>query len=225
MDVFREGKFKFLALMETKLKGNGEVSLCGENVIIAGVQEKEGAREGVAILLNDVRCSAVIDFGYVSSRILIIEFKFSRAIVYVVVGYSPSEGDVEERDRFWNDMDRILDRVQNGDRLCILGDLNRWIGDKTRTGIIGAFGVPGENDNSRRVVELCAERGLCVCNTYFKHRSLHKYTRLGKGSSWNRGKQHGRSGTGEEGYAALCARCEISERNEMRPIRSPCGTM
>ena len=35
--------------------------------------------------------------------------------------------------------------------------------------------------NGRRVVEYCAERGLCVGNTYFKHRSLHKYTRVAKG--------------------------------------------
>ena len=40
-----------------------------------------------------------------------------------MVGYSPSEGDGEETDRFWNDMDRILDRVENGmlvkeDMLC-----------------------------------------------------------------------------------------------------------
>ena len=26
-------------------------------------------------------------------------------------------------------------------------------------------------------MEFCVERGLCVGNTYFKHRSLHKYTR------------------------------------------------
>ena len=41
--------------------------------------------------------------------------------------------------------------------------------------------MPGENDNGRRVVEVCAERGLCVSNTYFKHRSLHKYTRVARG--------------------------------------------
>ena len=78
-------------------------------------------------------------------------------------------------------MDRTLNNVENGYRLCILGDLNGWIGDRTRDGITGAFGVPGENDNGIRVVELCAERGLCVGNTYFKHRSLHKYTRVSRG--------------------------------------------
>ena len=64
------------------------------------------------------------------------------------------------------------------DKDCILGDLDGWIGDKIRTGITGAFGVPGENDNHRRVVELCAERGLCISNVYFKHGSLHKYSKV-----------------------------------------------
>ena len=83
------------------------------------------------------------------------------------VGYSPVEGDAEERDRLWNYLDRILDR------LCILGDLNGWIGDRVKAGITSVFGVQGENYNGRRVVEFCAERGLCVSNTCFEHRSLH----------------------------------------------------
>ena len=80
----------------------------------------ERAREGVAILLNDAWHSAVIDFGCVSSRILWIKYRFSRVKVCVVVVYGPNDGDSEERDKFWNDMDRILDRVWNGYRLCIL---------------------------------------------------------------------------------------------------------
>ena len=59
-----------LALMEMKLKGKEEVSWCGVNGIIASVQEMERTRERVAILLNNVWHSAVVDFGCVSSRIL-----------------------------------------------------------------------------------------------------------------------------------------------------------
>ena len=70
VDILREGKFKLLALMEAKLKGNGEVLWCGINGIIADVQEMERAREGVDILWNNLWHSSVIDFGWVSSRIL-----------------------------------------------------------------------------------------------------------------------------------------------------------
>ena len=65
-----------LALMETKLKQNGEESWCRVNGIIAGVQEMERTREGMAILLNDVWQSEVIYFGCISSRILWIISSF-----------------------------------------------------------------------------------------------------------------------------------------------------
>ena len=57
-------------LDEAILKGNGEVSWCGVNVIIAGVLEMERATEVVAILLSDMWHIAVIDFGCVSCRII-----------------------------------------------------------------------------------------------------------------------------------------------------------
>ena len=44
-----------------------------------------------------------------------------------------------------------------------------------RVGIIGTFRVPEENDNGRRVVDLCG-----VGNTYFEHKSLYKYTRVAR---------------------------------------------
>ena len=40
--------------------------------------------------------------------------------------------------------------------------------DRTIAGITGDFGVPGENENGRRVVEFCIEKGLCVGNILSK---------------------------------------------------------
>ena len=74
----------------------------------------ERYREGVAILLNDVWHSVVVDFGCVSSRTFWIKLKFSRVSVCVVVGYSPNEGDGEESDMFRNNLDRNLESVGNG---------------------------------------------------------------------------------------------------------------
>ena len=89
------------------------------------------------------------------------------------MGYGPNEGDGEERDRFWNDMNRTLDSIGNGYRLCILGDLNGWIEDRTEAGITGAFGVPGEKDNGR-VLHF-------VWVTHILSTSLHNYTRTSAG--------------------------------------------
>ena len=46
--------FELFALPEIKQKGNGEVSQCGMNVIILGVQEIEMAKESMAVLKNDL---------------------------------------------------------------------------------------------------------------------------------------------------------------------------
>ena len=90
----------------------------------------------MAVLLNDVWHSAVIDFGCVISRILWIKFKFSWVKVCVVVGYGRNEGSSEEREKFWNDLDRNMDKVGDGYRSCVLGDLNGWIGDRVRASIL-----------------------------------------------------------------------------------------
>ena len=63
--------------------------------------------------------------------------------------FGPNERNGEEKDRFWNDFDRIVDRVGNGYRLFMLGNLNRWV----RVVITGAFTVPRENYNGRKVIE------------------------------------------------------------------------
>ena len=62
----------------------------------------------------------------------------------------------------------------------MLGDLNGCIGDKVRASITGAFELQEKNDNGKRVMELCDERGLCVGNMYFEHKSDADY-KGGKG--------------------------------------------
>ena len=62
----------------------------------------------------------VIDFGCVNSRILWIKFRFSKVTNCVVVGCGPNEGNGEEREKLWNDLDRVVNRVGDGYRLCVL---------------------------------------------------------------------------------------------------------
>ena len=60
----------------------------------------------------------------------------------MVMRYVLNEGDGEEKDRLWNFVDRIVDRVGNRYRLFIQEDLNGWIGNRARDDITGALGVP-----------------------------------------------------------------------------------
>ena len=82
-----------------------------------------------------------------------------------------------------------------------------------RAGITVRFGVSGENDNGKRVIDFCGERGLC-----------RKYLLQAQECALvhHDGNEHDRSGAGEERYAALCASCEGSDRNRASPCTSPC---
>ena len=65
------------------------------------------------------------------------------------------------------------------------------------------------------------QKGDCVNNPYFKHKSLLKYTRVARGQ--DRGKiKSMRSSAGEEGHDAMCAG---GERHGTRPLRPPCCTV
>ena len=69
----------------------------------------------------------------------------------------PTDGDVEEREMFLYDLDKVVDRAGNGYRFCV--------GNSIKVDITGTFRVAGENDNRGMVVDFCSERGfVCVCN-------------------------------------------------------------
>ena len=182
MNVFRNGGFELLALTETKMKGSGEDEWYGVRCVYSGVERNVRAKERVAILISESWYGCMVNYVCVSPRILMVKFKFKKVKVCVVAAYGPSEGsDERECVNFWSDLNGVLDRVSGGFRVIVLGDLNGWIGDRKRDGIIGGFGVEGENENGRRVIDFCVERGMCVCNTFFDHKSVHKYTRVGTG--------------------------------------------
>lgn len=72
-------------------------------------------------------------------------FKFEKTNVCVVVAYGPSEGTKDaECLTFLNKLNGILDRMSRVFRVIVLGGLIGWIGDQTRNGITGAFGVAGK---------------------------------------------------------------------------------
>ena len=95
------------------------------------------------------------------------KFKFKKVKVCVVASYGPSEGsDDDECMKFWNDMKETLERVSGGFRIIVLCDLNGWVGDRKRDGITGGYGVEGEIENGKKVIDFCAEKGMCISNKY-----------------------------------------------------------
>ena len=58
-------------------------------------------------------------------------------------------------------------------RLCVIGDLNRWVEDRVRKDTGSAYRVSDENDKGRRVVDFWAEKSVYVRSMYFKQKNIY----------------------------------------------------
>ena len=58
--------------------------------------------------------------------------------------YEPTKGDDEEKERLWSNEERLLNRLVNEYRLCMIGDLNGKAEDKVKEEIFNAFVLPCE---------------------------------------------------------------------------------
>ncbi len=54
--------------------------------------------------------------------------------------------------------------------------MNARVGSTEIGGVIGKYGVDGAHENGQYLVDICAERGLFLLNTFFQHKMIHRYT-------------------------------------------------
>ena len=91
--------------------------------------------------------------------------------------YGPGcERSEEERDEFWNELTRCVDGLSARNYVVVLGDLNARVGDGEVEGVVGKYGVPGENENGERLLDMCVEQKLVKGNSFFKKKGINKYT-------------------------------------------------
>lgn len=58
--------------------------------------------------------------------------------------------------------------------MIVLGDMNSKVGNKNVDEVVGKWGVPGRNDTSEWLVDICAEGGLLWANIFFQNKMIHR---------------------------------------------------
>ena len=165
-----------LALCETKMKGKGEVAFGEVTGRVSGV-ERGRAREGVALLLSEWMGNKVVEWKEVSSRLMWVRVRMGRECWAFVSANGPGcERSEEERDEIWNDLARCVDGLSTRNYVVVLGDMNTRVGDGEVEGVVGKYGVPGENESGERLLDMCVEQELVIGNSFFKKKGKYKYT-------------------------------------------------
>ena len=82
-----------------------------------------------------------------------------------------------EAERFYEDLQDLLELTPQKDVLFIIGDWNAKVGQE-RPGVTGKFGLGIWNEAGQRLIAFCQENALVIANTFFQQpkRRLYKST-------------------------------------------------
>ena len=85
---------------------------------------------------------------------------------------------VSKYEAFVDNFNNALNRIGSAESTILLGDFYEHIGTDNETwkGVIGKHGDPVLNENSRYLLQLCCSNRLCIMNTFFQYKDVHKYT-------------------------------------------------
>ncbi len=103
-------------------------------------------------------------------------------VFYLLVIVSKGRGRKKMR-KFWNDVNECLRSFERGSKIVLMGNMDGAGGSNEVAGVVGKWDVNEVNENREHLVDVCAERGLFLANTFFQHRLIHRYT-------WRRGERY-----------------------------------
>ena len=91
--------------------------------------------------------------------------------------YAPTSNAQEVKvERFYEDLQDLLELTPKKDVLFILGDWNAKVGSQETPGVTGKFGLEVQNKASQRLTEFCQENALVIANTIFQQHKRSLYT-------------------------------------------------
>ena len=97
----------------------------------------------------------------------------------IIQAYTPtSNAEEAEVERFYEDLQELLELRPKNDVLFIIGDWNAKVGSQEILGTTGRFGPGVENKAGRRLTEFCQEKALVIANTLFQQHKRRLYTWL-----------------------------------------------
>ncbi|KAK3507995.1 hypothetical protein QTP70_010004 [Hemibagrus guttatus] len=176
-DMMERRKVDILCVQETRWKGSKARSIgAGFKLFYYGVDSK---RNGVGVVLKEEFVRNVLEVKRVSDRVMSLKLEIEGVMLNVVSGYAPQVGcKLEEKERFWSELDEVMESIPTGERVVIGADFNGHVGEGN-TGdeeVMGKFGVKERNLEGQMVVDFAKRMDMGVVNTYFQKREEHRVT-------------------------------------------------
>ncbi|KAK3558853.1 hypothetical protein QTP86_030443 [Hemibagrus guttatus] len=127
-DMMERRKVDILCVQETRWKGSKARSIgAGFKLFYYGVDSK---RNGVGVVLKEEFVRNVLEVKRVSDRVMSLKLEIEGVMLNVVSGYAPQVGcELEEKERFWSELDEVMESIPTGERVVIGADFNGHVGE------------------------------------------------------------------------------------------------
>ena len=166
-----------VGVSSTKRRGSGTVELAeGWKLFYSGVDPTMSAQAGVGLLISPRLAHCVVDWTPLGGRVCLLKLKLQKRSVCILQVYAPNME--KQYQPFLDEVSDALQKLTASESVILLGDFNAHVGTDNMTwkGVIGKHGDPHTNKNGKDLLQFCATNGLCIMNTFFQHKRIHKYT-------------------------------------------------
>ena len=152
-----------LGISELRWTGMGEFNSDDHFIYYCGQESLR--RNGVAIMVNKRVQNAVLGYNLQNDRMISVHFQGNPFNIIVIQVYAPTSNTEEsEVERFYEDLQDLLELTPKKDVLFIIGDWNAKVGSQETPGITGKFGLGMQNEAGQRLRVLPRE-----CTGHRKH--------------------------------------------------------
>ena len=93
-----------------------------------------------------------------------------------------SNAEEAEVERFFEDLQDLLELTPQKDALFIIGGWNAKVGSQETPEVTGIFSLEVQNEAGQRLTEFCQKNTLVIANTLFQQHKRRLYTRTTAGS-------------------------------------------
>ena len=126
-------------------------------------------RNGIATTVNKRVRNAVLGCNLKNHRMISVHFQGKPLNITVIQVYAPTNNAQEaEVERFYEDLQDLLELTPKRDILFIIGAWNAKVGSQETPVVTGKFGLGVQNEAGKRVTEFYQENTLVIANTLFQ---------------------------------------------------------
>ena len=109
-------------------------------------------------------------------RMISVRFQGKPFNITMIQAYAPTSNTEEaEVERFYEDLQDLLELTPKKEVLFIIGACNAKVGSQETPGVTGIFGLGIRNEAGQRLIEFCQENALVIANTLFQQHKRRLY--------------------------------------------------